>query len=378
MTRKQALTVQHITDTFEREISPLSYAESWDNVGLLVGSPEFEVRTVMLTIDFTEEVVDEAIQAGAELVFTYHPVMFKPIQRITTRDPQGRLLLKALRAGMSIYSPHTALDAAPDGISDWLADAVGQGYRKPLQSHHEQPKSQQFKLVTFVPEDEVDRLRNALTAAGAGRIGNYNSCSFTVSGTGTFRGNENSNPAVGQPGALEHVPEVRLEMVCSGDALPLLTTALKQFHPYEEPAFDIYALAPTPSHNTGAGRKVVLDQASTVGEIAQRIKDHLELPTIRMTDPNRPVKQIGLIPGSGVDLLDLAISEKCDLFITGELSYHRVLNAEFEGCSIILTGHTESERGYLLRLRSRMQKLVPQANFVVSTMDRPRFTTFAS
>lgn len=357
-----------------KEIAPLHYAEPWDNVGLLVGTQISVVHQAMLTIDFTEEILTEAIENNVELIITYHPVMFHPTKSITDADLSGRILLRAMRHGINIYSPHTALDAAAGGVTDWLSDSVGTGYRRPLVPQVMHSEENDIKLVTFVPKKSLVRVRDALTSAGAGKIGQYEQCSFNVSGTATFRGNMESNPAVGTPGHLEEVEEIRLEMVCPSYAIGLIVNTLRQFHPYEEPAFDLYPLHPALSHNTGVGRKVVLDQASNVGEIAQRIKAHLKIPSIKITDPTIPVKAIGLIPGAGSAVLDTAIEQGCDLFVTGEMSHHNALSAEGRGCSVILTGHTNSERGYMPILSSRLKSLLSDVDFIISTKDRSRFS----
>jgi len=358
-----------------QDIAPLEYAESWDNVGLLIGRRADPVKHIMLTIDFTEEILAEAIELGADLVLTYHPIMFKPIQSITYADTYGRALLTTMRNGLAVYSPHSALDAAEDGITDWLADMVGSGYRRALIPFKSVSSRGQIKIVTFVPTDAADRLRDALASAGAGRIGEYEQCSFTSPGTGTFRGSEESHPTVGEPGQLVQTDEVRLEMICpSPKTLALLVTTLKQFHPYEEPAFDLYPLESVPSLHIGTGRKIVLDQPSTVGEVARDLKDHLGIAFTKVTDPDTEVTIIGIIPGSGSSVLDTALEQGCDLFITGEMSHHHAIVAESQNCSVILTGHTNSERGYLPILEKRINEKQPDLITSISKVDRSRFS----
>lgn len=356
-----------------RSIAPLGFAETWDNVGLLVGSRQARVSHMMLTIDCTDEVIEEAVDSGAQMLVTYHPIMFHPINRITDDDQMGRLLLRALHHDLAIYSPHTALDAAPGGVTDWLADAVGSGYRRPLIPHETVARNQQVKIVSFVPAEAAERLRDALAHAGAGRIGQYTQCAFMSPGIGSFRGDPESRPAIGDAGALEHVEELRLEMVCSQSALPSLIATLREFHPYEEPAFDLYDLHPIPEQDIGAGRKVVLDQPATVGEIATRLKKHLKIGRVKVTDADKPVNVVGLVPGAGASLVETACAEECDLFVTGEMTHHQALAAELQGCSVILTGHTNSERGYLPLLRERLIAAVDGLSIDISVRDRTRF-----
>ncbi|MCC6907760.1 MAG: Nif3-like dinuclear metal center hexameric protein [Phycisphaerales bacterium] len=354
-------------------IASLACAERWDNVGLLVGSRSAPTTRVLLTIDLTSKVLDEAIGQGVDLICTYHPVMFKPIQRLNDSDAKSETLLRAIRAGIAVYSPHTALDSAAGGLTDWLADAVGQGYRRPLVVAESLPASQELKVVTFAPADAIDRLRDVMSSAGAGRIGAYDHCSFSGPGTGTFRGDASTSPAVGAKERFQRVEEQRLEMVCPASALHVLISTLRQFHPYEEPAVDVYPLRAKPLFNVGGGRKVVLDQPTTVAEIAERIKSHLNIPAVKSTDPTQLVRQVGVVPGSGGDFVETAMSQECELFITGELTYHTALSAWTRGCAVMLTGHANSERGFLPILARRLGEKLDGVEILLSSADRTFF-----
>ena len=245
------------------ELAPLRYAQEWDNVGLLLGTlGEGEhapsVTRVLLTIDLTEAVLEEARTAQAELVVAYHPPLFRPTKRLDAARPTSRVLLRAARAGIALYSPHTALDAAPGGMNDWLAAGLGTGTQAPLIDANVLDPNAELKLVTFVPAAHVDGLRTALALAGAGVIGDYNFCSSQSPTTGTFLGGDTTKPVVGARGQLETVPEVRLEMVCPKHALGRIARALRGAHPYEEPAWDLYPLAPRPAAGFGIGRSLSL------------------------------------------------------------------------------------------------------------------------
>src|SRR5436190_12990480 len=204
------------------QIAPTRYAESWDNVGLLVGDPQQDISAVMLTIDYTSEVACEAAGAKCDAIIAYHPPIFDGLKRITA----GSLIFDAIRRGVAIYSPHTALDVADGGTNDLLADAIGLTERSPLRLI--EPKANQYKLVTFVPADAVEKVSDALFAAGAGRIGNYSQCSFRSPGTGTFFGEEGANPTVGRRGRLEEAAEIRLETVTPIARLADVLSALKK------------------------------------------------------------------------------------------------------------------------------------------------------
>jgi dinuclear metal center YbgI/SA1388 family protein len=362
-------------------LAPLQYAESWDNVGLLVGSTERDLNgPVLLTIDLTESVLAEAVGAKASAVVSYHPPLWEPVKRLTGDTPRGRIILGAIEAGMALYSPHTALDAAAEGLTDWLCEGLSAGSEgkiagdaRALQPHMAREETQQVKIVTFVPERELEALRNALATAGAGKIGAYNVCSFAIPGTGTFMGGAGSRPVVGRPGRLEVTQEVRLEMVCSRAALPLALETLNRFHPYEEPAVDVYELLGRPQRHVGAGRRIVLDQPATIGQLAERLKKHLAIPVVNIAQAEKsdaPVTHIGVVPGSGASLAAAARADGCRVFVTGEMKHHEMLEALHSGMSLILAGHTNTERGYLPRLERKIRALLPGIRTLVSSADR--------
>ncbi|MEE8154012.1 MAG: Nif3-like dinuclear metal center hexameric protein [Phycisphaerales bacterium] len=360
-----------VTEVLEA-IAPLEYAADWDNVGLLVGSASWKADSVLLTIDLTEAVLREAIHGKAQMIVSYHPPIFDPLERVTDAEPKQRIVLEAARAEIAIYSPHTALDAAPGGINDWIAEGLGSGDVRALEAHGALPETQQCKLVTFCPADAVDRLRNTLAAAGAGCIGKYELCSFEIPGTGTFFGGKETSPAVGRRGALQRVDEIRLEMVCSRSALALAVTTITQFHPYEEPPIEIYELQPRPQREVGQGRRVVLDQKLSLRVLVERMKRRLGMSQLRVAvgiRAPRRYRTIGLCAGAGGSLRTEAAAQGCEAFITGEMRHHDVLAAQAEGCTIILAGHTNTERGYLRVLRKRLRSALPAAQVVISKKD---------
>ena len=178
------MKVHEVINVLE-SIAPLEYAADWDNVGLLIGSSNWNAKRILLTIDLTEAVLREAIDSSVKMIVAYHPPIFEPLSSLTDVETKQRIVLEAARAGIAVYSPHTALDAAPGGVNDWIASGLGHGDIRALEAINDLPESEQYKLVTFCPADDVERLRNTLAAAGAGRIGNYELCSFELEGTGT-------------------------------------------------------------------------------------------------------------------------------------------------------------------------------------------------
>ena len=365
-------------------IAPLAHAEPWDKVGLLVGSAGHELTgPILLTIDLTERVLAEAIEAEASAVIAYHPPIWEPLARITDASPAQRIVMGAIERGIAIYAPHTALDAVPGGICDWLCEGLSGGSEgkiagdcRALTPHHDRPSTQEVKqevkIVTFVPAAQVETVRNALATAGAGIIGGYKVCSFVSPGTGTFLGGEATKPAVGNAGRLEYVPELRLEMVASKAALPLALQTLRRFHPYESPAIDVYELLPKPQREFGAGRRLVLDRPVSLEELAARFKAFLGTSTVRIADAGHtgPVRTIGVCAGSGSSMLAAAKAEGCEVFVTGELSHHQVIAALHSGVSVVLGEHTGTERGYLPRLAVAIAAQLPGVRLIVSTTDR--------
>ncbi len=370
------MLVQDLVAAMER-IAPLEHAESWDKVGLLVGSRTKPLAShMLLTIDLTERVLAEAIALRAGAIIAYHPPIFEPLARITDATPQQRIVFGAIESGIAIYSPHTALDAVPGGICDWLCEGIsgGQGTIvgdcRALIPHAALRQTQEVKVVTFVPAQQAETVRNALATAGAGIIGGYRVCSFAASGTGTFLGDPGTAPSVGTPGKLESVTELRLEMVCSKAALSLALETLRRFHPYEEPPVDVYELLPKPQRNFGLGRRLHLDRPATLAEIAQRLRRHLG-SCIRIADCGHigPISTIGVCAGSGGELAQTARAEGCEAYVTGELSHHKVMASLHAGMSVILGEHTGTERGYLPRLAQRLGAELPGCQPTVSRED---------
>ena len=354
-------------------IAPARHAASWDNVGLLLGDADRPLASLLLTIDLTRAVVAEAIAAGVDAVVAYHPPIFRPRKTVTAGDPQGRVLLEAAAARIAILSPHTALDAAPGGLADWLVSGLGDGVRLPIEAASDLPPGESVKIATMVPEAAVDAVRNGLAQAGAGRIGEYESCSFELRGQGTFLGGDASNPAFGRRGVLERTDEVHLEMVCDRAVLAAALAALRKAHPYEEPPIEIHPLEARPRLDAGAGRVLRLARPARLGDLVERIKRHLGVPQVRVAAPaglDAPVHAIGACPGAGGDLLGAAVAAGADLFLTGEMRHHDVLAAAEGGCALVLAGHTNTERPFLPELAARLRSALDGIAVAISGTDR--------
>jgi dinuclear metal center YbgI/SA1388 family protein len=345
------------------EIAPVRYAADWDNVGLLAGDPSQPIHKVLLTIDYTTAVADEARREGCDVVFAYHPPVFRPVKRVVA----GSLLYDAIRRGVALYSPHTALDVAEGGTNDMLADALGMMERAPLRAA--EAKASSVKLVVFVPEENVAAVSQAMFDAGAGRIGAYSSCSFRSAGTGTFFGEEGANPAVGERGKLEEVAELRVETVVPLARVAEVVTAMRAAHPYEEPAFDLVSLVAAPS-GLGMGRVGAVPRVSR-GELFRRVKAALGVEHLLVAGPTEgDVERAAACAGSCGDLFEDAIRKKADVYLTGEMRHHDVLRAAEAGMTVICARHSASERAVLSRVAARIAARIPDLPVVVSREDR--------
>jgi dinuclear metal center YbgI/SA1388 family protein len=348
-------------------IAPTRLAEPWDNVGLLVGDPAQEVSRAMLTIDYTAEVAAEARSERCDLIVAYHPPIFEPLKRIGGSS----LIHDAIRRGVAIYSPHTALDIADGGTNDMLADAMGLGDRQPLRITP--ARAMQYKLVAFVPADAADKVAGALFEAGAGWIGNYSCCSFRSPGTGTFFGQQGASPAIGQAGKLQRVDELRLEIVLPIDRLEAAISALRSSHPYEEPAFDLVQLA-APPEARGQGRIGKFPAPVERAALIDHIKHELGLSAVLVCGPvTGQVSRAACCAGACGDLLDDALAQKADLYLTGEIRHHDALKAAQRSMSVVCALHSNSERRVLERLAARIIEGAPGLQALISRHDRDPF-----
>lgn len=342
-------------------VAPLHLAEEWDNVGLLVGDLERRlVGPTLLTIDLSAVVLDEAIEMNAGAIVSYHPPIFAPLKKLTSESASGAILLRAVEHRIAVYSPHTALDAVSGGVTDWLLDQVGPSAgREALRASSGLGSGALCKVVVFVPESALSAVREAMGSAGAGVIGHYRSCSFFSKGTGSFMGDERTNPALGHRGRLEFVEEARLEMVCARAKVHAAVASMRAAHPYEEPAFDVYELVAPAAAGCGAGRIADLAVPVSLDEIADRLRRGLGSASLGVARaPGKGMaRRAACVPGSGGSLLGDAVARGADLFITGEMKHHEVLAALEAGCSVILGGHTQTERGYLPVLAERLASI---------------------
>jgi dinuclear metal center YbgI/SA1388 family protein len=322
--------------------APSRLAESWDNVGLLMGDPSGEVSRVMTCLTVTPRSADEAIAEGAQAIVSHHPILFKATKSLRADRPETAHLWRLARAGVAVLSPHTAFDNTVGGINDGLARRIGLVEVEPLRPGS---PSSRFKVVVFAPKEDSEGVLAAAFEAGAGRIGAYEQCSFGSIGEGTFFGTDGTNPTVGQAGRREVVPEWRLELLCPGDRLPAVLLAIRAAHSYEEPAIDAYPIHSDIPAGPGAGRVGKLERPEPLGEFAARMSRLLSAPSTQFVgNPARMVARVALCCGAGDDFLPDAAKLKADVLLTGEARFHRALEADALGVGLIVVGHHATER----------------------------------
>lgn len=353
------------------EIAPTRFAAEWDNVGLLVGSRNAPLKRVLLCIDLTPEVYREAKSQGVQGIIAYHPPIFKPVATIT----EGSIAFDAVRDSIAIYSPHTALDAASGGTNDILADAVGivsDARRVSLKAPTASENA--CKLVTFVPAEAVEKVSEALFAAGAGKIGHYTQCSFRTPGEGTFFGDPTlSNPAVGEAGKRETVSEIRVETVVPLRAIEAVVRALRASHPYETPAYDLLRLHAEPEH-LGFGRVGPLTEPAALSVVVDRLKQALSLDHLLVAgDPAQMIRTAAVGAGATGELLGDALRARVDLFVLGEMRHHDALRAVKAKTAVVMTLHSNSERVTLKNLATRLGAKLEGVEFLLSSVDRDPF-----
>lgn len=342
-------------------IAPLSAAEPWDNVGLILGDPAAPLARVLLCIDLTAAIVEEARRKRCEAVVAYHPPIFKEVRKIAA----GTVVFDAVRHGLAVYSPHTALDVAEDGTNDTLADALGLTRRQPLRPS---APAEDYRLVVFVPPEALAKVTEALFAAGAGKMGDYRECAFRVTGTGTFYGEEGANPAVGRKGRRETVEEVRLETVVPASRAAEVVAAMRQAHPYEEPAFDLLRRA-APGRG-GLGRIGDFEEPVARDLVLERIKEQLDLGHMLVAGPlHGMIRRAACCAGSCGELMDLAAAQGAQLYLTGELKHHDALRAARLGMTAVCVLHSNSERAVLKRLSQRLVETLAGVDVTCSEAD---------
>jgi dinuclear metal center YbgI/SA1388 family protein len=354
------MNVQDIAGFLESKV-PLDFQEEYDNSGLLIGNPEREVTAVLICLDITDAVMDEAISKKCNMIISHHPLIFKGVKRLTGSDDEQRMVIKAVQNDIAVYALHTNLDNSFNGLNELLCKKLRIEKNRILL-----PSANQLnKLVTFCPRDLAEKVRMALFNAGAGNIGNYDCCSYNISGQGTFRASDKAKPFVGEINRLHVEDETRIEVIFPSYLENELIRALKKNHPYEEVAYDIYALK-NRYEKVGSGMIGELEKEIELIDLLNKIKEVTGIPVIRHTNPlGKKIKRVALCSGSGSFLIGEAIHAEADLFLTADLKYHDFFRTEGK---LVLAdiGHFESEQFVKEWIYSEMIEKFPNFAILIS------------
>lgn len=330
---------QVIIDAMER-LAPKHLAESWDNVGLLIGSPAQRITKLLVTLDVTKAVVDQAVQDGVDMIITHHPILFKAVSRIRTDVPQGQILASLLKANIAVYAAHTNLDIATGGVNDILASKLNLQNSEPLAVSYTEKLC---KLVVFVPKTHMEVVRRAISEAGAGHMGNYSHCTFSSDGTGSFLPLDGARPYIGSNGVLEYVEEARLETIVPEKISRRVLKAMLKVHPYEEVAYDLYQLINS-GHSLGLGRVGKLVAPVPLAEFITQVKMVLGIEYVSVAGSgDKIIKKVAVCGGSGAGFINRTAFVGADVLITGDVKYHEAQDALAAGIAVIDAGHFATE-----------------------------------
>lgn len=359
------------------QFCPASLAEDWDNVGLQVGDPQAAIDKLLICLDAEEAAVDEALRCGAQLIISHHPLIFKPLKRLTPTDMNGRTLFRAIKNDIAVVSAHTNLDRVVGGLNDWLAEKLHLKDAKPLES---MAGDHFYKLIVYVPMGHETAVMEALFSTGAGHIGSYDRCSFRTVGIGSFRGDQQSKPFIGDPGDFEETEEVRLETIVPRDQVNKTINRMIKAHPYEEVAYDLVALANRDIRN-GLGRIGRLDKALSLAEFAEQVKSSLSATSLRFVGTaDQRVAKVAVCGGSGMSTYADAVRQGADCLVTGDIRFHEAQRARAEGVALIDAGHFATEHLMISGLTEELQKRFEErhldVDIVAMTTEQDPFVTF--
>ena len=329
------------------EFAPVRLREDWDNVGLLVGRPDSVVKKMLLTLDVTPAVIEEAVESGTDLIVAHHPFPFKLGKTIRTDRTEGAMLSALLKNDISVYAAHTNLDSAMGGVNDALAEMLGLRDVLPLRAS----ENRLAKIVVFVPQGHEETVWQAMVKAGAGHVGKYSHCGFRVAGIGTFLPGVGAKPFIGEENRLEKVNETRLETVAPDFMVKGIVSALLAAHPYEEVAYDVYNLDNI-RHEGGLGRIGRLQQPLTLRDFAAHVKSVLQVDGLRFAgNDSAIITSVAVCGGSGMDLAGSARSFGANVLVTGDIRYHEAQDAVGQGLCLVDAGHFATEFPVLNRIQ---------------------------
>lgn len=321
---------------YMEQLAPKHVAEEWDKIGLQLGSLQKEITGLLVALDVNDEVVEEAISLGCNLIIAHHAIIFRPLQGIQTDTPAGKLYEKLIKNDIAVYISHTNLDVTEGGMNDWMAEALGIENGEPIKDIHTEQLS---KLVVFVPKEQHQKVIDAILNAGAGSIGNYSHCSFNIEGYGTFIPREGAEPFIGEQGKMTRAEEIRIETIVPLAIRNKVVQAMLKAHPYEEVAYDLYSMD-LKGRSLGLGRVGKLKEPTTLGQFVETVKSGLKVDKVRVVgDLERPIRKAAVLGGSGGKFYSNAIFRGADVLVTGDIDYHTAQDALLAGIALIDPGH---------------------------------------
>lgn len=348
------ISSQSIMQIIEK-LAPRSLAYDWDNPGLAIGDCSQEVEKLLFVLTVTPKIVKYAAEKNYDMIISHHPLFFKPIKNICKDSPLGQIIYTAIKNDIAIYSAHTNLDIAQGGVNDVLADTLN---LKDVKVLKETKKEGLKKIVVFVPVNYENKVRAAMTNAGAGFVGNYSSCTFNIKGYGTFKPEEGTKPFIGEKGKLEKVEEVRIETIVPEGRLKSVLNAMIEAHPYEEVAYDIYPLE-NKGESLGIGRIGYLKQPMNLKSFCEIVKNKLNVKNVKVVgDLSDKIHKVALCGGSGANFISSARFQGADVILTGDVKYHDALDAQMYGIAVVDAGHFSTENIVLSNVAEFVKKEV--------------------
>ena len=347
------MKVKNLLNNLDK-IAPFFLQESFDNSGIQFADLDAPVTKILLSLDVTQGVLDEALESKANLIIAHHPLLFSPLKQITKQ--KNPFLYQAITHKINLVAFHTNFDLAEKGLNDYVANLLGIKKIAPLQSSSEKI----FKFAVYVPTQYTDKVSQAIFEAGAGKIGRYTETSFGVTGKGTFKPMEGTNPFIGKIGEKEEVQEIKIETVVAERDLDSVVQAMKSVHPYEEPAYDIYELKTKPSYGIGIFGEI--DREVEISKFSLEVKNRLQAHYIRLIKSNKQkIKKVALCTGGGSSLLEQVNNKGADLYITGDITYHTALRAKELGLNVLDVEHFDTEKFFVEALYNQLIKFgIPQ------------------
>ena len=342
------MKIKELLNTLNK-IAPFSLQESYDNSGIQFADLEAPIIKILLALDLTLEILEEAIENKANLILTHHPLLFAPLKQITKQN--NLLLFQTITNQINLLALHTNYDLAENGLNDYVANLLGITKIAPLKSSLEKI----FKFAVYVPIQYVDRVSQAIFEAGAGKIGNYTETSFNITGKGTFKPMEGTHPFIGKKGERKEIEEIKIETVVAERDLDSVIQAMKDTHPYEEPAYDIYELKTKSSYGIGVFGEI--DKEVEISKFSLEIKNRLQIRYIRLIKSNnRKIKRVALCTGAGGSILEQVSHKDADLYITGDINYHTALQAKELGLNVLDVEHFDTEKFFIEALYDKLLK----------------------